>query len=149
MTEIRALTVKQPWASLIACGIKTVENRTWPIPATWRDRGQLLIHAGVGFDRMALLRPEVRIELEAQSRPEWELPAGAVVAIAGKADCHEAEPDCCTSPYAASDGWHWTLADVRQLPDPVPAKGRLGLWTPDADLLAAVEAQYTEMEVAW
>lgn len=32
------------------------------------------------------------------------------------------------------------LADVRPL-DPIPAKGRQGLWTPDADLLALVADQ--------
>jgi hypothetical protein len=28
-TGPRALTVRQPWASLIIAGIKDVENRTW------------------------------------------------------------------------------------------------------------------------
>jgi hypothetical protein len=37
-----ALSVKQPWAALLAAGVKTVEVRTWP---TTR-RGPLLIHAG-------------------------------------------------------------------------------------------------------
>lgn len=150
MIDIRALTVKQPWASLIAARIKPVENRTWPIPRTWQQRGQLLIHAGAAFDRMSLLHPEVRSELEAQSWPEWPLPAGMVVAVAGKVDCHRAAAGCCTSHrYGEPEGWHWVLADVRELPRPVPAKGRLGLWRPDADLLAAVEAQYSEMDVAW
>ncbi len=36
-----ALSVKQPWAALLAAGVKTVEVRTWP---TGR-RGRLLIHA--------------------------------------------------------------------------------------------------------
>lgn len=29
-----ALTIKQPWASLIMAGVKDVENRTWPVPKT-------------------------------------------------------------------------------------------------------------------
>lgn len=37
--------------------------------------------------------------------------------------------------------WHWELADVRPLPEPVPAKGRQGLWIPDAELVEAVEVQ--------
>lgn len=36
-----ALSVKQPWATLLACGVKSVEVRTWPT----RRRGRLLIHA--------------------------------------------------------------------------------------------------------
>lgn len=31
---MRALTTRQPWASLIIAGLKDVENRTWPVPKT-------------------------------------------------------------------------------------------------------------------
>ncbi len=37
-----ALSVKQPWAALLAAGVKTVEIRTWSTPR----RGRILIHAG-------------------------------------------------------------------------------------------------------
>lgn len=37
-----ALSVKQPWAALLAAGVKTVEVRTWPASR----RGRILIHAG-------------------------------------------------------------------------------------------------------
>ena len=30
--KMRALTVWQPWAWLLAAGIKDYENRTWPMP---------------------------------------------------------------------------------------------------------------------
>lgn len=36
-----ALSVKQPWAALLALGVKTVEVRTWPATR----RGPVLIHA--------------------------------------------------------------------------------------------------------
>lgn len=39
---MRALTIRQPWASLIAAGVKTLETRSW----STRYRGPLLIHAG-------------------------------------------------------------------------------------------------------
>lgn len=29
---MKAITIKQPWASLIVHGIKDIENRTWPCP---------------------------------------------------------------------------------------------------------------------
>lgn len=38
----KALTLHQPWASLVALGVKTIETRSWPT----RYRGRLLIHAG-------------------------------------------------------------------------------------------------------
>ena len=29
---MKAITLHQPWASLIACGLKTIETRDWPPP---------------------------------------------------------------------------------------------------------------------
>jgi hypothetical protein len=39
---VKALTVRQPWASLIVRGQKVIENRGWATD----HRGPLLIHAG-------------------------------------------------------------------------------------------------------
>ena len=38
---MKVLTLHQPWASLIACGIKTIETRSW----STKYRGPLAIHA--------------------------------------------------------------------------------------------------------
>ena len=38
---MKAITIKQPWASLIAAGLKDIENRTWKT----NFRGRVLIHA--------------------------------------------------------------------------------------------------------
>jgi ASCH domain len=38
---MKALSIKQPWASLIAHGIKDIENRTWKT----KFRGRIFIHA--------------------------------------------------------------------------------------------------------
>ena len=40
---MRALTLHQPWASLIANGVKTIETRSW----STNYRGPLAIHAGM------------------------------------------------------------------------------------------------------
>lgn len=39
---MKALTLHQPWASLVARGVKTIETRSW----STRHRGPLAIHAG-------------------------------------------------------------------------------------------------------
>ena len=39
-----AITVKQPWASLIVHGIKDIENRIWPCPKKYIGQ-RVLIHA--------------------------------------------------------------------------------------------------------
>ncbi len=38
---MKAVSIKQPWAQLIALGIKPIENRTWPT----KFRGRIYIHA--------------------------------------------------------------------------------------------------------
>ncbi len=42
---MRALTILQPWAEMIARGVKRVENRTWRT----KYRGEIAIHAGKGM----------------------------------------------------------------------------------------------------
>lgn len=42
----KALSVRQPWAHLIAHGLKDIENRSWGP----KHRGPLLIHASLKFD---------------------------------------------------------------------------------------------------
>jgi hypothetical protein len=41
-----ALSVKQPWAALIMCGLKTIEIRRWPTAR----RGRVFIHAARSND---------------------------------------------------------------------------------------------------
>ena len=43
---MKAISIRQPWASLIVAGLKPVENRTQPR----KYRGPLLIHASKKFD---------------------------------------------------------------------------------------------------
>lgn len=47
--ELRAITIRQPWASLIAGGVKTIETR----PRSTSYRGPVLIHAGAEVDHAA------------------------------------------------------------------------------------------------
>lgn len=47
---MKALTLHQPWASLIALGAKTIETRSWSTPY----RGRLAVHAGAKRPRHML-----------------------------------------------------------------------------------------------
>ena len=49
---MKVITLKQPWATLIAEGIKEYEFRSWKI----NYRGEILIHAGKGIDKQAMER---------------------------------------------------------------------------------------------
>ena len=44
---MKVLTLKQPWATLVAEGIKEYEFRSWKT----NYRGKILIHAGSGIDK--------------------------------------------------------------------------------------------------
>ena len=152
----RGLTIKQPWAFAIAEGFKTIENRS----RRTNYHGALLIHAGraiddavniVSYSRDAAIRFD---ELGGRSNywdarehipsrivpaPPTALALCGVVATAQLIGCHEATDGCC-APWGFPDQWHWELADVQPLQRAIPKAGALGLWKPDADLLAAVNA---------
>jgi len=49
------------------------------------------------------------------------------------------------SPWALPDQHHLILSAPRALPEPIPARGRLGLWRPDDALAAAIRDQLAEV----
>lgn len=51
---MKTITIKQPWATLIAKGYKEYEFRTWKT----KYRGEILIHAGKNIDKKAMKRFE-------------------------------------------------------------------------------------------
>lgn len=71
---MKVLTIKQPFASLIAEGYKEYEFRTWKT----KYRGDILIHAGKGIDKEAMKRYE---------HLNLEYPSGKIIAKATITDC--------------------------------------------------------------
>jgi hypothetical protein len=110
-----ALTIKSPWAQLVTQGVKDVENRGWYTSY----RGPLYIHAGKGIDKDAMAAHGHLLS--------GEYPSGAIIGLVDVIDCVQ-DSD---SEWAEAGSWHWILANARALPEPVPAKGQLGLWTLD------------------
>lgn len=82
---MRALTLHQPWASLVALGVKTIETRSW----STKYRGPLAIHAGttqVHTGKFLLLSRIARSGGLISAPAEWcfrslDVPFGAVVAV--------------------------------------------------------------------
>jgi (5-formylfuran-3-yl)methyl phosphate synthase len=72
------LSLKQPWATLLVHGLKSIEIRRW---STTR-RGPLLIHAG----RIADARPDGWAHLPAELREQAEL-RGGIVGVGTLVDC--------------------------------------------------------------
>lgn len=80
---MKAITIRQPWASLIATGAKTIEAR----PRSTSYRGRIAIHAAkVDTDRWMLDHREAWGAL-GQAIGGAAPPRGAVVASAVLADC--------------------------------------------------------------
>lgn len=143
---MKALTIRQPWADAIVhtdhprWGRKRIENRTWDLPGA-HVGARILIHAAKTGDRKALLAgvlpgPDAR---------------GAIIGTAVLTGAHFAGVACqirnC-GPWAFPDTYHWQLDDVIALDEPITAKGRLGFWTPDSDVLTAVRRQLLEPATA-
>lgn len=137
MSDLRILTVRQPWASAIAAGVKLVENRT----RSTSYRGLVAIHAGLQADLTAFearwpyrtSRPEHLVEWM-RSRPVEERRAhmhrGAVLAVVRLVDAHPSlDCDGSCGPWGEHglDLWHWRLADAVRLDTPIPYRGALGL----------------------
>ena len=98
---MKALTLYQPWASLIACGVKTIETRSWAtnyrgpiaihaaktVPRAWEQQANAL------FDRFKdALRRVALPQLLDNGSYDLLLPAGAVVAVADLWACGEYNP---------------------------------------------------------
>jgi hypothetical protein len=75
---IYSISLKQPWAALVAHGIKSIEVRRWPV----NYRGPLLIHAAKIDDP----RPEGWQFLTKAARETAQL-RGGVIALTELLDC--------------------------------------------------------------
>lgn len=146
---MKAITIRQPWAALVAEGRKDVENRSQP----WHHRGRVAIHSSQTVDWAAFNDPEVeRITgypagTTALMDPRYRF--GHVLAVAILGGAHRSEPGCCTSPWARpAAAWHLQLHSAVQLPRPVYASGRLGLWELPPHAMADVVRQLLEIGAA-
>jgi hypothetical protein len=138
---IQAITLHQPWASIIANGFKEYETRHWKTDY----RGLIAIHAG---KKQGSLNP--RLLEFAGIGDASKLPAGAVVAIAELTDCIlMTEEFIATQPKTERDCGDWTigryawkLENVRAI-EPVAISGKQGLWAIEIQALDAI-AQATK-----
>lgn len=158
MTAIPAITIWQPWASLIMAGHKPYEFRAWAAPR--RYQGQRIgIHAGARPVRKAevadlicrlrsaeqawtvSLRREAldlldRVHAQPTSLPLSHMLGTAILGVPVRA------PDLIEefggvrndSDRDEHFNWGWPLTDIQHLEPPEPARGAQGFWkwTPGA-----------------
>lgn len=150
---MKALTITQPWATLVAIGAKRIETRSW----STSYRGPLAIHAAKGFPTWAKESCEEDLFWAAlmANYPSWErtfvnipstvLPMGRVVATCNLVDVLPMEATGCLpgvfddypeldTPQERAFGdyapgrFAWVLEGAVKLHEPIPAKGALRLW---------------------
>jgi hypothetical protein len=139
LTDVPALTLLNPWAHLIAHYGKNIENRTWMPP---EHVYRLLIHAGKAWDDNAAAWVHNTFGIDLDGTQPSAIVAVVDLAHACNASRWNDRLACeCNRDWAMPGQCHWNLANVRALPEPVPTKGRQGLWYPPADVLAAVGRQ--------
>ena len=127
---MKAITIKQPYATLIAEGLKEYEFRTWKT----KYRGEILIHAGKGVDQEAMKR---------FAHLNLEYPSGCIIAKATLADCVEIgdamkstlrEKDFLVYQGITEDadwcGYGFKLENVEKT-SPISVGGKLSLWECD------------------
>ena len=124
LDELRALSIRQPWAWLIVNGLKDVENR----PRRTHFRGPLLIHASLSLDsyteeNIAWLKTRYGVEIPS------ELDTGGIVGIVDVVDCVESHK----SKWFNKGSFGWVVTNPRRLRFR-PCKGALGLFRPSLDV---------------
>lgn len=153
---MKAITLQQPWATLVAIGAKRIETRSWRTGY----RGPLAISASAkqckeGLKLMSDPQCYSAMQLCGASRYFGGMtghPYGAVIAVCNLVDCLPMEAHVCLpgifdeypeldtmrerafGNFNIIDGhsgrrrWAFVLEDVQPLVEPIPVKGGLSLW---------------------
>lgn len=112
---MKAISIKQPWASLIAHGIKDIENRTWKCPQKYIGQ-RVLIHASKISIKEFFIPKKFFINSNVCSILESnELPKGAIIGSVVITDCVQNHP----SVWAEKGCWNWKLKDAVLFNEPV------------------------------
>ena len=127
---MKVLTIKQPWATLIAEGLKEFEFRTW----NTKYRGDILIHAGKGTDKEAM---------ERFKHYHFDYPAGCIIAKANLSNSIPVDSQFRKKLNSKNksiykniidkidwQGYVFKLENVQKI-EPIYLNGKLGLWNYD------------------
>ena len=121
---MKVITLKQPWATLVAENIKKYEFRSWK----YNYRGEILIHAGAGIDKDAMEKVE---------HLNLEFPNKKILAKVVIEDCIELNEEinkiiCAQNPliYGSKNrtGYAWKLGKVTKLNIDKVISGKQGIW---------------------
>ena len=152
---MKVISLLQPWATLAVIGAKKIETRSW----NTRYRGPILIHASASKKAFPLMdHPDFKKYLTPLfiTDPRPFLPLGAII---GKVNLIETiglnyihqfgkievkintkafqwdvtKQELAFGDYSA-DRYGWLLSDPVEFKEPIPVKGKLGLWDYAVDI---------------
>ncbi len=122
---MKAITIKQPWASLIVNGYKKYEFRSWKT----NYRGELYIHAGKGIDKEGMKRVESL---------NLKYPKSRIIGKVIIEDCIElndkvnkkinSENEFIYGKDINRKGYAWVIKESELLNIEKEINGKLGLW---------------------
>lgn len=124
---MKVITIKQPWATLIAKGYKEYEFRTQKT----KYRGDILIHAGKTIDKKAMDRFK---------NLDLEYPKGCIIAKAKITNCIYVDDKFVKEVVLKNpkiykslinkdnwSGYGFKMEEVKEI-EPIQINGKLGLW---------------------
>lgn len=122
---MKVITLKQPWATLVAEGLKKYEFRSWKL----NYRGEILIHAGKSIDKEAMLKFKSL---------NLEYPKSQIVAKVIIEDCIELneknnkiimkENSVIYGNKINRTGYAWKLKSVEKINSQEKISGKQGIW---------------------
>jgi len=142
--KIKAISLWQPWASLVSIGAKQCETRAWPT----QHRGLLAIHAAKRWtdeqEQLCFSEPFIKVlktlnpVIAETATSQFDLPLGCIVAVVELKGCYHTEAfalgDSQISENERAFGdWSpgrfvWRLENMMRLAEPIPCVGRQGLF---------------------
>lgn len=129
MIKLKVLTLRQPWATLVAEGIKKYEFRSWKT----NYRGKVLIHAGMGIDKEDMKKYE---------NMNLKFPSRRIIAIVEIEDCLELNEELNKKIISENNiaygnkvrtGYAWKLNNIKKINYNKKINGQLGLWNINLD----------------
>jgi hypothetical protein len=145
--QMQALTIREPWASLIVSTNKKFETRDWKR----NYRGLLAIHSGkqsVPVEDYPLGLEEILDDLEI-TQDNLNNNKGKIIAIATLKEIHlmtdkfineQSELERLTG-FWEPGLYAWELTDIKPITQPIPARGMPGLWTVPDDIYVQIQQQ--------
>ena len=124
---MKVLSIKEPFATLIKDGVKIYETRSWKT----NYRGEIYIHASLSLSKSERLESASKY-LKSEIKPGFILCKCELVDCIPMTDEFIKYINKETSEYdygLYSEGrYAWKLKVLEVLDEPIPAKGKLGIW---------------------